>query len=101
MSEPVAVVTLTNPGHPREVKGKYSAKRTVMIDREWTVEVDGVLVGHIRYHMVTHERRSKGKMYVDSRWQSPGWGWREVGGRYWFHPHSKKDAIRSLLWQAR
>lgn len=39
----------------------------------YDVRVDGALVGQVLREMVTRETRSAGRVYVNSRWESPGW----------------------------
>jgi hypothetical protein len=46
-------------------------------ERCFTVTVRGQVIGYIFHELVTRETRSKGKMYVDRRWQSPGWRFSE------------------------
>lgn len=95
------VVTQIKEGRPEVIKNKYREERTVKVDREWKVEVDGREIGRIRYRMITRERRAQGLRYVLSRWQSPGWERQEPDHRYWFESPSKKAAIESLVWAAK
>jgi hypothetical protein len=76
MSEPTLVQT--SEGYAKEIKSKYGQKRTVKIDRKWNVFEGEELIGTISYGMITRERKSPGKMYVNARWQSPGWTYREA-----------------------
>jgi uncharacterized protein YqjF (DUF2071 family) len=99
----------TSAGTKREIKSRYGEKRNVTINREYRVE-DGAgnFLGKIRYVMVTHERRTPGKRYVNARWQSPGWQFQTASGRgvYWRDSDTKKwalemiesDARRQLAW---
>lgn len=99
-AEPVA--TLTEPGEPYEHRGRYS-KRTVQINRRWIVQADGETIGFIRYTLITHERRTPGKMYVNSRWQSPGWQWlpgTDPLRARWFTGDTKKYCIEHLVREA-
>lgn len=88
-------VTQIQEGRPVQV-GKPSRRRTVLIDREWRVEDDGQLLGYIRYGMVTHERRSGQRTYVDARWESPGWKYQYPGGLHWFTETAKKHCLEKL-----
>lgn len=108
MSEPT--VTQTQEGHEIEFSGKRSwgDKRTIKIDRLWVVEIDGQIIGHIRYRLLTREQRTPGRRYVNSRWQSPGWEYQESsepytsiysGKSYWGEATSKKQAVENLVWQ--
>ncbi len=98
-------VELVNEGHPVEYKGKRSwgHARTIKVDRVWHVLYDGEVIGSIVYRMFTREQRTPGKMYVNSRWQSPGWGYRsgEARSAYDFHrpleAFTKKDAVESIV----
>jgi hypothetical protein len=99
MTEPT--ITQTSEGYPIEV-GRWE-KRTVKVGREWRVEVDGVHVGDVRYALITRERRTPGKRYVNARWQSPGWQYRGAGGHYghWFEGYTKKECVERLVRDAR
>ena len=103
---PSVEVELVDPGHRIQFKGKRSwgHAREISIDREWAVKCDGTVVGRIWYAMRTHEQRSPGKMYVNSRWQSPGWVFSTdpASTRYSRHreAHSKKYAIEQILLEA-
>lgn len=68
-------VVQTKMGHKVEYRGKNSfGLRKATIDREWEVRTDeGDVMGTLIYRMMTRERKTQGKMYVDARWQSPGW----------------------------
>ena len=45
----------------------------------WDVVLDGEVIGRVRKAMITRERRSPGKRYVNARWQSPGWRYYRPG----------------------
>lgn len=96
MTEPI--VRLTKEGRPIEHRGPRAFEaRTIKIDREWEVSIDGEVIGYVVYRMLTREQRTPGRRYVNRRWQSPGWEYRE--NSYWrgFEAYSKKDAIERLV----
>lgn len=69
-------VRLVDPGRPIEYRGRIRhAMRRVTIDRVWHVYLDGEPVGAIAYVMRTRETRTRGRTYVNTRWQSPAWMW--------------------------
>lgn len=74
-------------------------KITVKVDREWDVFLDDEKIGSIRYHMLTRERKTPGRMYVNSRWESPGWTWHPLGGGGWrgFELDSRKWCVEALV----
>lgn len=69
---PGVTVELVEPGELLEYRAK-SGKKTVRINRVYRCMVDGHQAGFIRYMMLTRERSTPGKRYVNSRWSSPGW----------------------------
>jgi hypothetical protein len=70
-----ATLVETNSGREVEHRGKNrGAVRTIKINRTYDVIVDGIVVGMIEYRMFTRETRTAGRMYVNSRWESPAWG---------------------------
>lgn len=62
-------------GDPIEYKGARShRRRTATVDSLWYVyDAKGRYVGRVAHVMRTRERRSRGRTYVDARWQSPAW----------------------------
>lgn len=99
------ILVQTEPGRPIEYRGRHSYRmKTVTIDREWDVFLsDGEFIGTMRYAMLTRERRSGNRTYVDARWSSPGWeynaptrtGDRSFGN--YFEGYSKGGAIERLI----
>jgi hypothetical protein len=53
--------------------------------------------------MVTRERRTPGRRYVDARWESPGWLYTSGATRYAsrsYDASSRKDGIERLIREA-
>lgn len=100
-----AILVQTNEGTPREYRGRNSfAKRTITVGREWDVFLpDGTFIGTIRYAMITRERRTGQRTYVDARWESPGWTYRTPasdGTRGYgrgFEGYSKGESVERLM----
>jgi hypothetical protein len=69
--------------------------------KRYAVCVDGDIIGHIEQHKPTFERKTKGKMYANSRWMSKAWHWIwwRKGGRieYRLFRRVRKEAIEQLL----
>ncbi|MFC4244330.1 hypothetical protein ACFOYW_13200 [Gryllotalpicola reticulitermitis] len=95
-AEPVLVQI--EDGSELEIRNRYGERRTVRVGREWELRVGDEVVGHISYAMLTRERRSPGKRYVNARWQSPGWRYRESGDHHWLERPSRKECVESLMW---
>lgn len=58
----------------REVQvGRYSRRRTVKLKAYEVYAPDGALIGVVYQDMQTFERKTPGRTYVNSRWQSPRW----------------------------
>lgn len=58
----------------REVQtGRYGSRRTVKLKAYDVFAPDGDLIGVVYQDMHTFERRTPGRVYVNSRWQSPRW----------------------------
>lgn len=89
-------ITQTAPGARRTLRRRSGTSYFTTIGREWRVELDGHLLGFVRYEMVEHERRTEGRRYVDDRWESPGWTYTVGGGFGRLHAATKADAIRCL-----
>lgn len=100
-----AILVQTNEGTEREYRGRNSSrKRTVTVGREWDVFLpDGTFIGTIRYAMITRERRTGQRTYVDARWQSPGWTYRTPaadGSRNSFNGfegYTKGESVEKLI----
>lgn len=71
-------------------------RRTVTVGRYWDVHHDGKLVAQIRYIMITRETRSRGRTYVNSRWESPGWQVTTDRGRYWREEPSRSSCLTHI-----
>lgn len=100
--EPVVEIVEVKPGRKVSRRSRTGRVSTVMIDRMWRVDVDGKPVGFVYYEMVTHERRTEGRRYVNDRWDSPGWTHRteEFSGPK-FHAATKTEAVATLVrWAA-
>lgn len=68
------VLVQTEEGRPEQYRGHNSNRYvTVTVDRAWDVFFEGEYVGSVQYSMLTRERRSGQRTYVNSRWHSPGW----------------------------
>lgn len=96
---PTVHLRQVNAGTPREV-GRPGHRRTVMVDREWEVYLDGTMIGSIRYGLITRERRTPGRTYVNARWSSPGWTYAypsDPGYQRWLEGFSKAESVRYLL----
>ena len=91
------VLLLVDEGRPVEYVTARSGRRTVKIDRRWEVQRDGRRIGEVRYEMRTRETRSKGRMYVNSRWWSPGWVGRSTCTRHMPEWPSKAAVVRWLV----
>ena len=104
--EPLVQIRLINEGHPRTYSPKRSfGRKTITIGRVWQVLYNGEVIGGIRHDMMTRERRIPGRMYVESRWESPGWQrTAKDPAEHWnaFHraleSSSRKSAIESIVW---
>lgn len=60
--------------------------------------VDGEVVGTVERAMLTRERRTPGRRYVNARWQSPGWRYRRgIGWARGFECSSRRDGVEQLL----
>ena len=99
--EPVVEIVEVKPGRKVSRRSRTGRVTTVMIDRMWRVDVDGEPVGFVYYEMVTHERRTDGRRYVNDRWDSPGWTHTSMDSTSRFHAATKKEAIATLVrWAA-
>lgn len=99
MTDIEPVLTLTKDGRTESYRTKRTGERkSVRVGREWSVHIDGVLIGHIRYEMLTREQKTPGRTYVNSRWHSPGWQYRSTG-LSWFEPvpSTRKAAVERLV----
>ena len=78
-------------------------KRKIRVNRVWHVIYNGTIIGSVIYKLITRELRTPGRTYVNARWQSPGWAYRngEARSAYDFHRplecYSKKDAVERII----
>lgn len=95
-SEDVTVtVTLVREGAIEKIRG-----RERRVGQVYEVTHDGERLGFAHYRMLTRERRTPGRRYVNARWQSPGWVTSDAvdhAPSYREQP-SRKAVIESLLW---
>lgn len=99
MPEPIVEVVQTERGRVISHTGHRSRnKRIIAVDRVWAVSVDGVLVGTIEYRLITRERRVTNRMYVESRWESPGWMYSTPGADRGLEAPSKAAAVEQLTY---
>lgn len=103
MTEPI--LTLIDEGDLVEHRGKRSyTKRTIRVNRVWRVELDGAVIGYVRYRLLTREQKIPGKRYVASRWQTPGWEYVHGDHRFkprWLEGWTKKYCVEQLVREAR
>lgn len=82
-----------NAGEHVTVRG-----RQVLVGQEYDVYLLGAFIGKVRKSMVTRERRTRGRTYVNARWQSPAWQHTRPGAYpSWIEDTSRTTAIRSLV----
>lgn len=101
--EPISEVKLvqTHAGREVEYSGKRSHgdKKKIIVGKAWDVLLGDEVIGTLEYRMFTREDRTPGRMYVNSRWESPGWGYTEGArhtGPQW-EARSKKDALERIV----
>lgn len=98
MSDQVVTITQTKAGEAVEYRGQRSrTKRTIQVNREWAVDVNGEFVGTVRYGLLNRERKSPGKRYVNARRDSPGWTYIYPGQFRGVEAYSKTEAIDRLI----
>lgn len=72
-------------------------KKNVRIGQTFEVTLDGKVLGRVSRHLVTRERRTPGRRYVNARWQSPGWV-NQIGTEgHWFECRTKREGIEGLF----
>lgn len=99
MGEDVTVVaTLVREGAIEKIKG-----RERRVGQVYEVTLDGERIGFAHYRMLTRERRTPGKRYVNARWHSPGWvaSDEEAYAPSYREQPSRKAVVESLLWDRR
>lgn len=72
-------------------------KREVTL-RRFDVLMDGQKIGEVERAMLPREQRTPGRVYVNARWTSPGWQYRELTGRA-LECYSRRDGIERLVRQ--
>lgn len=93
-----ADVTLELLAEGRTVQvGRANSRRSVTLKSYKVLDPNGVLLGVVRHDMATFERRSKGKMFVNSRWQSPRWFYEIDHRRSRVFFETRKQAVEELL----
>lgn len=73
-------------------------RKTVTLPK-YEVVLDGTVVGRVERGMLTRERRSAGRRYVNARWTSPGWRY-YAGGDAWglgLECRSRRDGVANVL----
>lgn len=85
-------------GTPTTYGSRHGQKTTKIGDR-WHVKHNGKVIGIIERDLVTREQKTPGRMYVNSRWKSPGWRY-GIGEPNYLRQeaYSKKDAIERIMW---
>lgn len=96
MSDPIIEgcrLVLLDGGFTSSYRGKPFTART------WAVlhGDDERIIGYIAHDLLTRERRTPGRCYVNARWQSPGWTYRTSRNSYAFETSSRVEAVRALL----
>jgi hypothetical protein len=98
---------MTTTGHILELVKDAEVKKATHRRKEislptYAVVLDDQVIGWVYRAMLTRERRTKGRRYVDARWTSPGWMYRPGQARYGraWEASSRKDGIERLLREA-
>ncbi|TGT90886.1 MULTISPECIES: hypothetical protein [unclassified Mesorhizobium] len=91
--------TLQQRDGERIVKhGRFRVKTTTLKSYD-VIGAEGQILGQVMHEMATFERTTRGRMYVNSRWQSPRWFYRPAGEwRRSIEYTSRKQAIEALLF---
>jgi hypothetical protein len=69
----------------------------------YEVVLDGKVIGRVERGMLTRERRTPGKRYVNARWRSPGWRYYTGTGTAWgrsLEATSRRDGVERILRHA-
>lgn len=88
--------------HEEEQTRRYGRRKRIERKlRQYRVETrDGVVIGKVYEGMATFETRTRGRMYVNSRWTSPRWYY-DVDGSFAGYGRSysetRKDALERLI----
>lgn len=86
------VVTQTKEGEVVPHRGK-----DVRVGQTFEVSWGGKVIGSVERRMVTRERKTPGRRYVDARWESPGWVRRRGTGGRALECYTKTEGIEALL----
>lgn len=86
------VVAQIKEGEVLSLRGK-----DVRIGQVFEVSWAGEVIGTVERRMVTRERKTPGKRYVDARWESPGWVRRRSAGDRSLECYTKSAGIEDLL----
>lgn len=77
--------------------------RDTRIGQAFEVSWNGSVIGTVERRMLTRERKTPGRRYVNARWESPGWV-RHHGTSSWsgrgLECSTKREGIESLLRDA-
>lgn len=77
----------------------YRRKKVTL--SSYRVLLDGKEIGKVARRMITRERRTPGRRYVDARWESPGWRYGSVSdGRPRWEVTSRREGVERLLREA-
>ena len=88
-------VTQTSEGEVTSHRGK-----DVRTGQVFEVSWSGKVIGTVERRMVTRERKTPGRTYVNARWQSPGWVRRHGAGDRPLECYTKRGGIEDLLYAA-
>lgn len=97
MTEPLIEVIQTSKGEKLTYSGK-NGKKEAVIGAAFTVYIDGVVIGHVVRELQTRESRTRGRIYVNRRWESPAWVRYSSRGGHGFEEYSKADAVRRAVF---
>lgn len=99
---------MTQTTHTLELRlvktGTATYKRETISLPEYEVVLNGTAIGRVYRAMLTRERRTPGRTYVNARWYSPGWRYNSSDQRHWgsrgFEATSRRDGIERLVREA-
>lgn len=97
-SNPVTY-TLSQRDGERTVKHGRRRPKTTTLKSYDVINAEGHIIGQVMHEMATFERKTRGRTYVNSRWQSPRWFYQPAGEwRRSIEYTSRKQAIEALLF---
>lgn len=67
------VLVQTNAGLERSWQRSKLRQTPIIKLTEYDVYLNGVVIGRVWRGLATFERKTAGRVYVNSRWQSPRW----------------------------